>query len=125
MLVRSDPDYCDIPVSRVCGRHESKALPRANFHVLRVGMEADRSRYSYVDDGDIRPSLCFPLVGVNVLDPMMYVSLTCTDMCTTPDIPVATERSRGLVLCVTLETFAPNLILARRVVKVGFFCNYQ
>ena len=122
MLVRSDPIYHNIPVSRVCARHETDVLLRDSAHVLQVGREADRSRYSYVDGGDTRPNLCFPLVGMNALDPIMYVSVVCTDVCK-PDqaVPVATERSRGMVLCVTLETFLPNMILARRVMKVGDF----
>ena len=119
MLVRSDPNYQNVPVSRVCARHEMDVLRRESAHVLRVGREADGPRYSYVDGGDTRPNLCFPLIGINALDPVMYVSVICTDACKPNQaIPVATERSRAMVLCITLESFSPNMTLARRVMKV-------
>ena len=119
MLVRSDPFYRDVPVSGVCARHQQEVVPGTNHHVIRAARDEGQSRVCYVAGGDVRPNLCFPLVGINALDPMIHVSFTCSDMCITGAMPVATERSRGLVLCLTLETFMPNVVLARRVVKVS------
>ena len=119
MLVRSDPFYRDVPVSGVCARHQQEVVPGTNHHVIRAARDEGQSRVCYVAGGDVRPNLCFPLVGINMLDPMIHVSFACSDMCITGAMPVATERSRGLVLCLTLETFMPNVVLARRVVKVS------
>ena len=119
MLVRSDPSCRDVPVSGVCARHESEVAPGTRSHVVRAARDEGQTRYCYVDREDVRPSLCFPLIGINALDPTLYISFACTDVCLTGSLPVSTERSRGLVLCLTLETFMPNVVLARRVMKVS------
>lgn len=118
MLVRSDPSYRNVPVAGVCNLHQADVSPGTERHVLRVARRGDQTRYYYVDGIDTRPNLCFPLIGENILNPIIYLSFACGSKCVTNTLPVVTERSHGLLLCLTLETYAPNLILARRVIQV-------